>query len=182
MNLLKNVVGLFTLPAKITPAKPASAKKRDYAEVFTVKSTKKRSRSSYDSSQYQRAVYGTGEITTVSDEDDVEEKYEREIEEEEEEEEEERDQAHEQLLQEQLRHVRPTATSKSVRRHTHAVPSIPYPEPGSVRSIALDAARTSNDTLDKTERLLATKPGSEVKRTKLATIAQTRARNNAILA
>jgi hypothetical protein len=181
MNLLKNVVGLFSSPAKITPAKTSPAKKRDYGEVFTIKSTKRRSRSSYDPSQYQRAVYGTGEITTVSDEDDVEERHEREIEEEEEEGEE-RDQAHEQLLQEQLRHVRPTTTSKSVRRHTHAIPSVPYPESGSVRSIALDAARTSNDTLDKTERLLATKPDSEIKRKKLATIAQTRAKNNAILA
>jgi hypothetical protein len=187
MNVLKNVVGLFSSPAKstpaeIAPAKPSSAKKRNYKDVLTVQSVEKRRRSSYDPSEYQHAVYGTGEITTVSDEDDVEEKHERENEEEEEEEEEERDQAHGQLLQEQLRHVRPTATSKSVRRHTHAVPSIPYPEPGSVRSIALDAARTSNDTLDKTERLLATKPDSEIKRKKLATIAQTRAKNNAILA
>jgi hypothetical protein len=184
MNVFKNVVGLFSSPAKIAPAKPSSAKKGDYEEVLTIQSTKKRRRSSYDHSEYQRAVYGTGEITTVSDEDDGEEEHKRENEEEQEEEEneEERDQAQEQILQEQLRHVRPTATSKSVRRHTHAVPSIPYAESGGVRSIALDAARTSNDTLDKTERLLATKPDSEIKGKKLVTIAQTRAKNNAILA
>ncbi|CAN9320351.1 unnamed protein product [Alternaria alternata] len=186
MNVLKNVVGLFSSPAEIALAKPSSAKKRDYGEVCTIQSTKKRRRSSYDPSKYQRAVDGTSEMTTVSDEGDGEEKHEREneeeVQEEEEEEEEERDQAHEQLLQEQLRHVRPTATSKSVRRHTHAVLSVPYAEPGSVRSIALDAARTSNDTLEKTERLLATKPDSEIKRKKLATIAQARAKNNAILA
>ncbi|CAN9366702.1 unnamed protein product [Alternaria alternata] len=180
MNVLKNVVGLFSSPAKSTPAeiaptKPSSAKKRNYKDVLTIQSAEKRRRSSYDPSNYQRAVYGTGEITTVSDEDDGEEKHERKNKEEEE-----RDQAHEQLLQEQLRHVRPTATSKSVRRHTHAVLSAPYPEPGGVRSIALDAARTSNDTLDKTGRLLATKPDSEIKRKKLATIAQARAKNNAI--
>ncbi|KAH8623589.1 hypothetical protein IG631_22068 [Alternaria alternata] len=179
MNALKNVVGLFSSPAKIAPAKPSSAKKHDYEEVFTIKSTKKRRRSLYDPSEYQRAVYGTGETTTVSDEDDGEEKHEREIEGEEEEED--GDQAHEQLLQEQLRHVHPIATSKSVHKHTHAVPSVSYPELGGVRNIALDAARTSNDTLDKTERLLATKPDSEIKRKKLATIAQTRAKNNAIL-
>ncbi|RYN16317.1 hypothetical protein AA0112_g12548, partial [Alternaria arborescens] len=116
MNVLKNVVGLFSSPGKSTPAeakpvKPSSAKKRNYKHVSTIPSAEKRRRSSYDPSEYQRAVYGTGEITTISDEDDGEEKHERENgekkedeDEEEEEEEEDRDQAHEQLLQEQLRH------------------------------------------------------------------------------
>ncbi|KAL1795389.1 hypothetical protein ACET3X_007205 [Alternaria dauci] len=153
MNVFQNVVGLFSSPAKVATA----GKKRDGGEASAGRSAEKRKRTmeEYDPSEYQTAGYG-GVGSESEDED---------------EEEEEEHQAQDQLLQEQLRieaehtDVRSTAPHKPIRRPTRAV----------LHALA------SNKTLDKTEKLLATKPDSDTKREKLAAIQHARAKNDAIV-